>query len=83
MPLGQTPGKTPLINIRAEHYFDIPEMAEQADVLVSTVYNMLTGNPVPALEAEKVLAAVSQLCRAQWTLGNTDITLEEINAQSE
>ena len=81
-PLGQMPGKTPLINIRAEHYFDIPELADQADVLAVTVYDMLVGNPVPHLEAEKVLAAVSRLSGTQWTLENTDITFcEESNGE--
>jgi len=75
--LGQTPGKTPLLNVRAEHYFDIPRLAEDANVLAVTVYNMLVGNPVPKVEAEKVLAAVTLRSGVQCTLENTDIKICE------
>lgn len=76
-PLGQTPGKTPLINVRAEHYFGIPELAEQADVLEHIVIDMLVGVPVPKDQAERVLAAVTRLSGVQWSLENTDIRICE------
>lgn len=82
--LGQTPGKTPLINVRAEHYFGIPEMAEQADVLEHVVIDMLVFVPVPKVEAERVLAAVSLHTGVQCTVENTDIRIfEDSNADTE
>ena len=82
--LGQTPGKMPLINVRAEHYFGIPELAEQADVLEHVVINMLVGVPVPIVQAKRVLAVVSFRTGKEYTLENTDIRiLEEHNAHTE
>ncbi len=68
-----------LSQLRAQHHFEIPALAERAGVGNRVVYAMLRGLPVERTEAAKVLAGLTRLLKSEWdfTLDMVDVVLEE------
>ena len=51
--------KMTLENLRNQHYFDIPALAEQAGVDITIIHRMLNRQPVHHYQAELVLATLA------------------------
>ncbi len=68
-----------LSQLRTQHPFEIPTLAEKAGVGNRVVYAMLRDLPVKRTEAEKVLIGFSALINNGWnfTLDMVDVVLEE------
>jgi len=70
-----TTGKQKFDDIRAQHPFDIMDLAAKALVHPDVVYRMLLDEPVPREYATMVLAVLSQETGNVYTLDNVDVRL--------
>ena len=73
VPVSET--KPTLHQIREQHYFDIPALAERAGVDASVLNRMLNRLPVQRYQAELVLSALADECGENYTLEMVAIVL--------
>jgi hypothetical protein len=67
--------KPTLKELRAEHWFGIPEMAALAEVAPVVVAAMLDNRPVYPQQAYKVLFALSKMNGRLYTVRDVDVAL--------
>ncbi|BCL82180.1 hypothetical protein ccbrp13_46450 [Ktedonobacteria bacterium brp13] len=69
--------KLTLEQIRTLYHFDIPTLAAQAGVSTRTVYHTLLQKPAYKVDADKILAALSQYIGLQLSFDQVDIVTWE------
>ena len=73
--MSQSIGKPSMRDIQEQYYFDSAALAESAGVQVLTVRAMLTDQPVRRLQAELVLAALSEHLGKAYNLESVSVVV--------